>query len=191
MKMKLICSIALTMLLVNSCRKQEDVILPNNSKIIAETCSNGVKDANEYGVDCGGPDCGDCTLSVANCSLFLYDNEVEYTSFPTSTYSSTVISSTIVSGKLVINSGGTAPIKFTFPSSNPTFFTSYTVTNNPNPTGNEVYVEHIRSFYNFVGLSGIVHLNKVNGTNMVEFCDVDLNDSSFGISTTSRGRLID
>ncbi|MCB0644230.1 MAG: hypothetical protein KDC44_21450, partial [Phaeodactylibacter sp.] len=60
------------------------------------TCSDGIQNGNETGVDCGGPDCAPCPCTGQNVTLtIVLDNYPEETSW------------TITSGGLTYASGGT------------------------------------------------------------------------------------
>jgi hypothetical protein len=186
--------LVISALVLSNCRKQVAVDMPSNSEIVGETplivdpCANGIKDGTEEAIDCGGT-CNACVLAQGSCASSLIDNRVHYYGLGTVIYSSASCSSTTSSGVLVITSSFSNRLTVTFGTSNPTPYTSYVVTSNPNPNANEVYVTYDYTGTLYTSISGTLYYNLIASKNSVEFCDIQLINGAS--STFIDGRLID
>ena len=181
----------LSMAFVIGCRKETPLELRDGTVESSYTCSNGIMDANEDGVDCG-PDCTPCLLSIADCGLPLVNNQFSesYTTTITTNFTTGQVAASTTSGALVIEgSTGGKYVRVTFASANPEIFSAY----DPNQWGtimaNEARLEYYTGLYLYTAYSGSIHLNRVNGKLSVEFCDVYMNTPSLGGYRVAEGKL--
>lgn len=54
--------------LLLSCRKEEERVIPGGYRLFTSDCTNGIQDGDETGVDCGGS-CVACITVDLNCSI--------------------------------------------------------------------------------------------------------------------------
>lgn len=64
---KIIWTLMISALVLAGCRKM--VLRDVDTNFTDQHCSNGLMDADEIGVDCGGADCAECTQTVVPCTL--------------------------------------------------------------------------------------------------------------------------
>ena len=173
------------------CRKKTPLTLPNGAVEVSYTCSNGVLDGDEDGVDCGLT-CTPCALSVSSC--FLSENEffVGSNTFPdvNTVFNTGEIVSSTSTGVLVLTAtSGSKYVEVTFESDTPDLFRSYGVSQNPNITSEEVYIQYYSGSNLFTGYTTVVHLNKIGGKISVELCDVYMSTPSLGGYYSADGKL--
>jgi hypothetical protein len=181
----------LTMVFTVGCRKKTPLELRDGTIESSYTCSNGIIDANEDGVDCG-PDCTPCLLSLADCGLPLVNNQFSesFTTTVTTNFTTGQVSASTASGSLVIE--GTTGGKFvrvTFSSSSPQIFSAFQANEWGTLAANEARLEYYTGTYLYTAYSGTIHLNRVNGKFSVEFCDVYMNTPSLGGYRVADGKL--
>lgn len=183
-------SLVLISLLSVSCRKKVNVSddLPDQSYEINYSCTNGVMDGNEDGVDCGGPDCFDCPLSLADC-FGIVDNQFTASSVTTSFTAGQVVSSTSTGVLVITGTNGSKYVKATFGTATPTMFTSYTCLQSGTPGANQVKLEYFNGSFLYRAYTDVVHLNKINGKLSIEFCDNYMSTPSVGGYIIGQGKL--
>ncbi len=173
-----------------ACRKEKPVPMQEGVEIVSSTCSNGVKDANEDGVDCG-PECVPCVMSHPSGYESLTTNKVETTAFfGNATFSAANVVSSVVNGRLVISAtSGAMTVKVVFATASPEVFRSYNLVNNSSPTGEDAYIELQYGSTVYGSYSEDVHLNVESGHYSVEFTNVYMQSGSAPYMI-SDGRLI-
>lgn len=174
-----------------SCRKETPVKIQEGVEIVSATCSNGVQDANEYGIDCG-PECTPCALSHPDGYESLTTNKIETSAFwGDATFPAANVLASVVNGRRVITaSSGSVSFKVTFSEENPAYFQEYPLVNNPLPTNGNACLQIQYGSTVYTSYSDEVHLNFENGHYSVEFTDVYMNISNVGGYIVSDGRLI-
>lgn len=179
-------------LFVLACRKETPVVFKEGVSAGNSTCSNGVMDEGEDNVDCG-VNCTPCLMSHPDCFETLESNKVSfsYSSTDNFDFSSAVITSEVVSGKLrIIADNGTNILKATFMLESPDPFRSYDIDQYPS-TSDEVKLEITDNFgNNFVGYSEKLHLNREGGKYTLEFCSVYMNSFSLSGYAVLTGRIV-
>lgn len=174
-------------LLFSSCRKLKEKELQDGVKETEASCSNGVMDAGEDGIDCGA-NCAPCVMSFANCSYTLNDNQT-IVGGTTVNYTASSVTQDASSGNLIITGiSGTKSIIVRFTSATPEVFTSYDLVEY-NPEPNEAVLTFMNGNVTYTAYSGSVHLNRLNGHYTFEFCDV-LMSSSQGGYAYGRGKCL-
>lgn len=173
---------------VLGCRKQEPAELPINGEIVEATCSNGIMDANEDGIDCGS-NCVPCNLSVPDCSGdYPTNNTLQLINGSNFTIDPETVTFSNSTGKLIVMGyTGTSYLKITFGTLNPVVFSSYPVTQGF-LNSDEVKFEFTTVSGSFIGYSSEVHLNRMNGKLTVEFCNVYVTIPSGGYDI-AKGKL--
>jgi|SRR5690554_209457 len=194
-----------TLFLMFACHKEKPVQLPSDY-VLGASCSNGIKDDNEDGVDCGGV-CGPCTFSEPNCHLDNYYNDVYAFN---STVSFTQSTSYISNGKYVIlstNNNGDS-LKFTFLNENIVLFSEYDPSSLSTLDTEKVFVEaglnslpytiNYDTYYNYESTVSSqsnfseqhVHVNKQDGKITVSFCELRLKELSQGAIKSIKGKIV-
>ena len=191
--MKLLKSLIAVLLLTTigfvSCRKETPFELTNGMEEVGLTCSNGILDANEDGVDCG-PECTPCALSLASCSLTNNQFSESFTTTITTSFSTGQVVASTTSGYLVLTAtSGNKYVKVTFSSSSPQMFSEYGASQFGTIASDEARLEYYSGSYLYTGYSGSIHLNKVSGKYSVEFCDVYISTPSVGGYKVADGKL--
>lgn len=190
MKRVVVC-VALLSAAIVGCRKQTPLELRDGTVESSYTCSNGIMDANEDGIDCG-PDCTPCLLSLADCGLPLVDNQFSesYTTTITTNFTTGQVSASTTSGQLVIEgTTGGKYVRATFASVDPEMFSAFNANEWGTLAANEARLEYYTGIYLYTAYSGSIHLNRINGKLSVEFCDVYMSTPSLGGYRVADGKL--
>lgn len=189
-KIILILILAILAIFTYSCRKEKPVKIQEGVEIVSSNCSNGIKDANEYGVDCG-PECTPCIMSHPAGYESLTTNKIETTAFfGNVTFANANVVSSVVNGRFVITAtSGSVSVKVVFANESPATFKAYNLVNNPLPSGEDacIQIQYGSTVYN--SYSEDVHLNIENGHYSVEFTNVYM-ESYSAAYIISDGRLI-
>lgn len=194
--------------LVFACHKEKPVVLPADY-IAGSSCTNGVKDANEDGIDCGGV-CDPCSLSYAGCSFYSANNKISI-SGNNSSVTFTKCKSFVSNGKYTVlstnNSGDT--LKFTFGIEDVEFFRRYNPSAKTSLSVEKVFIEaklnslpyplNYNTYYEYESIAyseayydeGYVHLNKEDGKFTVSFCELELKEKSQGGMITFKGKIVE
>jgi|GEM_PF-5082000 len=186
-----ILTIGILAVFLSSCRKEKPVKIQEGVDIVSSTCSNGVKDASEYGIDCG-PECIPCALSHPSGYESLVTNKIETSAFwGNATFSNSSVATSVVNGRRVITaSAGSVSFKVTFSDENPAYFQQYPLANNTLPTNGDACLQIQYGSTVYTSYSDEVHLNFEDGHYSIEFVDVYMNISNAGGYIISSGRLI-
>ncbi|MGV3611021.1 MAG: hypothetical protein ACO1N0_08735 [Fluviicola sp.] len=189
-KIHQILALGILIVFMSSCRKEKPVPIQEGVEIVSSTCSNGIKDAGEDGVDCG-PECVPCIMSHPSGYESLTTNKIETSAFfGNVTFADANVLSSVVNGRFVISATyGSVTVRVIFANEAPEAFKPYNLINNPLPTGEDacIQIQYGSTIYN--SYSEDVHLNFENGHYSVEFVNVYL-ESYSAAYIISDGRLI-
>lgn len=184
-------AIGIAFVLLLSCRKEKPVKIQEGVEIVSATCSNGVKDANEYGVDCG-PECTPCALSHPDGYESLITNKLQTSAFwGDETFPDANVVTSVVNGRRVITASyGLVSFKAIFSDENPAYFQAYPLVDYTAPTSGNACIQIEYGSTVYTSYNGEVHLNFEDGHYSVEFTDVYMDISNAGGYIVSNGRLI-
>ena len=190
MKINHLLILGISFVFILSCRKETPVPIQNGVEIVSSTCSNGIKDATEDGIDCG-PECVPCIMSHPDGYESLTTNKIETSAFfGNVTFPDANVLSSVVNGRFVISAtSGAVTVRVIFADEAPAAFKAYNLVNNPLPSGEDacVQIQYGSTVYN--SYSEDVHLNFENGHYSVEFVNVYL-ESYTSAYIISDGKLI-
>ncbi|HLP12729.1 MAG TPA: hypothetical protein VK177_12405 [Flavobacteriales bacterium] len=192
MKKALFFLSALSCIIVFSCRKIKPHDLPNNGSVTKLHCVNGIKDADEESIDCGGS-CAACTFVTAPCTNTV--NNVSFGSGFPSLSGLAFTSAQITNGasgsyyEIEADNGATT-LRFTFSSTTIVPNQVFHIVNGTPFSSDEVAIYLYHSGYTFNGSSGDIYLNDIGGKYVLDFCAVNLwTWTGSGYSKTMTGNI--
>ena len=184
---RLLITFSVSLLFLGSCLEEQ-----TNPLVNGETCTDGIQNQNEAGIDCGGV-CIMCEEEVpldviAPCQSSLSDNVITLNGwydipFGNADYYFTEETDYF---KAVI---WTDDIEFTveiYETTLPKIATKYPVTTAGSPQRGHASIKFVDYYYNYNSTDGEVYLSYSNGAWVLEMCDVELRDYPDGYDLSGR-----
>ena len=150
----------------------------------AATCTDGIQNQNETGVDCGGTCTACVTVVTSPCTSSLTDNQVTSTASPGLTSIVCTLSGSTVSGTC---SGGDIYMKFGGGITEGTYQTEQNTA--PNPGKALIDFRPIFQPSYLCTSGGTVYVDDAGANYIIEFCSVNCINTSLA-TTAVTGRLV-